>query len=154
MNVLFGIIGKIWGKLSQSSLFWYLVIGAVLWQVYKKVFVPAGTNFLDTPLPNSGSGIPKGWNPNSLVEEFHNYYDSIWNPSGEIYNAEFKANQLTDDQFVTLVKTYNARYALADGNKTLWNRSYSGWFVRYVSTDINQHKPFLARMVRLKLNYK
>ena len=153
MNVFFDVVGNIWGKLSTSRLFWYGVIGGVLYLVYRKIN-PLGTNFLDTPLPNSGSGIPKGWSADSLVEEFHNYYDAIWNPSGEIYNAEFKANQLTDDQFVTLAKTYNARYAQADGNITLWNRSYNGWFVRYVSTDINQHKPFLARMVKLKLNYK
>lgn len=153
MNVFFEVVGKIWARLSQSTLFWYAVIGFALYLVYRKIN-PVGTNFLDTPLPNSGSGIPQGWKPDSLVEEFHNYYSSLWSASGDIYSAEFKANNLTDDQFVALVKTYNARYAQSDGNKTLWNRSFNGWFVRYVSFDTNQHKPFLARMVKLKQNYQ
>ena len=99
LSLAWGTFLKVVNKLTSSSVFWYVVFGAAAFYAYKRLTTPKEETFLELPLPNSGSGLPKDWNPNPLVEEFHAYFDSWFGNSDDLRDAYIKALSLTNDQF-------------------------------------------------------
>ncbi len=137
--------------LTASRFFWYVVFAFIAYFGYQRLTKPKEETFLELPLPDSGSGIPKGWNPNPLVEEFHAYFDSWFGNSDDLRDSYTKALSLTDDQFHVLVQTYNAKYGKKD-SATLWTRVTS-WKKILFSWSGDQQQRMENRMITLKLNY-
>ncbi|NBA78945.1 hypothetical protein GOQ04_25585 [Emticicia sp. ODNR4P] len=151
LSLAWGTFLKVVNKLTSSSVFWYAVFGAAAFYAYKRLTTPKEETFLELPLPNSGSGLPKDWNPNPLVEEFHAYFDSWFGNSDDLRDAYIKALSLTNDQFHLLVQTYNAKYGKKDA-ATLWSRVTS-WKKILFSWNGDQQARMEQRMIALKLNY-
>lgn len=146
------VLSTIWGRLSNSNLFWYVVFGGFAYWGFKRLTTAPETTFLDTPIPNAGTEIPSSWKPDLLAQDFNNYFTGWFPNSDTLYNLYLRANELNDSQFIYFVKFYNAKYAKAD-NKTMWKRANSIWGTILFSTYADQYKPFLEKMNRLKLNY-
>lgn len=154
MKVAWEVLMNVVKKITSSSVFWYVFFAGVAYYAYKRLTKPKNETFLDTPLPNSGSGIPQGWKADDLALKFHDYFDSYFNwlnadTIGKLYVA---ANELTNDQFVTLVKTYNAKYAKLDGDTTLWKR-VTGWKTFDFGLWSTERDTFRNRMISLKQDY-
>lgn len=82
----------------------------------------------DTPLPDSGSGIPAGWSPNGLVGRLHSAMDGLnvswlWGNS-ERDDAFNTLASLTKDQVVAVYNQFNKLYGKAEDGQyteTLYN---------------------------------
>lgn len=152
MKIAWEVLMSALKKLTQSKVFWgifFVIVGYFTW---KRLSKPANETFLDTPLPNSGSGIPQGWKPDDLASQFHDYFVAWIANSSTLELLYIKANDLTDDQFVSLCKTYNAKYAKLDGDITLWTR-VKGWKAIWFGTGIDDQNKFIQRMIALKQDY-
>jgi len=154
MNVAWETFKEIFKKITSNQIFWYAVFAGLAYWGYKRLTKPKEETYLELPLPNSGSGIPKGWDPNPLVEDFHNYFgngfwDSVFSNEMDLKNAYIAALALTNDQFQTVVQTYNAKYGKSGG--TLYKRvsSYSGSLWVFGDQDTKMKN----RLIALKLNY-
>lgn len=152
MKVAWNVLVNAVKKLTSSSIFWYVFFAFAAYYAYKRLTKPPETTFLDTPLPNSGSGIPVGWNADSLASQFHDFFDSFFVNTSDLQILYTQSNSLTNDQFVTLCKVYNAKYAKLDGNKTLWYRVKS-WKSILFGTGVDEQNKFIQRMVSLKQDY-
>ena len=66
-------------------------------------------------LPNSGSGIPKGWNPDSLVGKLFAALDGVdWFSSNDDKTESYGALvSLTDDQIVAVYNRFNQLHGKA-----------------------------------------
>ncbi len=151
LNLAWETFLKVVNKLTSSSVFWYAVFGIAAFYAYKRLTTPKEETFLQLPLPDAGSGIPQGWNPNTLVEDFHSYFNSWFGNSDDLRDAYIKALALTNDQFHVLVQTYNAKYGKKD-NATLWTRVTS-WKKILLSWNGDQQYRMEQRMIAQKLNY-
>lgn len=146
-----GVAGTVIKKITSSAVFWYGLFGLVLYIVYKKVLAPKTPEetFLDTPLPTNGKGIPTGWSPDVLAGQFNDYYTAWFGSPFAYHDYQVEANGLSNDQFVYLVKYYNAKYSAKDG-KTFYKRANNGWnSIGFGDTE----KIFLNRFLTFKLNY-
>lgn len=155
-------IGKGLTFLTNNKFFWYVVLGLIAFFGYKRLTTPAEETFLDKEIPNNGTDIPKGWNPDSLVERFHNYFISWFDVIINTSDLEISyrlANALSDGQFFIMVQTYNAKYAKIDGigiftdtSETLWKRINSSKKILFGTGTTEQLKMY-ERMIKLRINY-
>lgn len=147
-------VGKGLQFLTASKWFWYAIIALIAWIGYKRLTKPKEETFLEMELPNSGTGLPKGWNANPLVEELHSFYGDSWfsaflGDPWELKDTYIRMLTLTNDQFQLVVQTYNAKYAKKGG--TLWSRVTSATGSLFIIGS--QDKQVQQRMIALKLNY-
>ncbi|MDR6564952.1 MULTISPECIES: hypothetical protein [unclassified Arcicella] len=152
MKVAWNVLVNVIKKLTSSNIFWYVFFAIAAYYGYKRLTRPPETTFINTPLPNSGSGIPQGWTPDDLASQFHDHFASFWVNASTLQILYTQSNSLTDDQFVTLCNFYNAKYAKLDGNKTLWTRVKS-WKSIWFGTGVDEQNKFIKRMVTLKQDY-
>ncbi|MEA5402629.1 hypothetical protein VB776_06870 [Arcicella sp. DC2W] len=151
MKKAFEVIWRGIKKIVAFPVFWYVVIAFLAYIAWKRLTKPPEELFLEQPLPTSGSGIPVGWKPDPLALKFHNYFVSWISDTTELHMLYNEANSLTDDQFVALVNTYNAKYGKVDG-KTLYTRVKSWWSIWFGSGTDQQDK-FIQKMILYKLDY-
>lgn len=145
-------VGKGLSFLTNNKYFWYFILGVMTYFGYKRLTKPAEETFLDSPIPNAGKDIPTGWKPDTIVTKFHDYYLAWFGDSDVLHQCYILSNALSDGQFVVMVKTYNAKYAKADGNKTLWTRS-KGWNRIIFGWGTTDQDKFYLRMQTLKQDY-
>lgn len=100
-------------------------------------------------LPNSGSGIPKGWYPNDLAQRLYDRMEGL-NFGAKDNSALFREfYQLpTDDMFVSVIIRYNDAYRKSNHfglRKDIEDETYVNWgSVPFV--DPNWKKKVLERM--------
>lgn len=152
MKVAWNVLKNVLKRITSSSIFWYVFFGFAAYWAYKRFTKPPNETFIDTPLPNNGSGIPLGWKPDELANSFHDYFIAWIANSSTLQLLYIQANTLTNDQFVEVVKTYNAKYAKLDGDITLWTR-VKGWKAIWFGTGTNDQNTFIQRMISLKQDY-
>ena len=105
-------------------------------------------------LPNSGTGVPQGWNPSDLAKELHDKLAGYnWRLSDN--SALFRKfyDLATDDMFVAVVIRYNDAYKKSDKyglRKDIENETYVNWGAVPFS-DPNWKEKVLERME--KFNY-
>lgn len=108
---------------ANRPLQWFLIAVAVLALVYwygKSAITD--TMKYDTPLPNSGSGIPQGWDPNVQADALFDVLDGLFTTSTDKEFEIVKCKQLTNDQLVAVYRTFNRKYCpqKSDGTMTQW----------------------------------
>jgi len=59
-------------------------------------------------LPNSGSGIPKGWSPSSSARKIHSSMSGIGTDTSLLFNT---LDPLTDDQLAAVFNEFNRLYS-------------------------------------------
>jgi hypothetical protein len=159
MKVAINVLSGIWQRLSNSSLFWYVIFGGVAYYGFTRLTKPKDEAFLDKEIPNGGKDIPTTWKPDSYVQRLHDFYDSVFPDSDYQAITLGQLASLTDGQFFYVVQTYNATWAKKDGagwfsssNLTLWKRANS-WKRILLGQGVDLQNKFIDRMIRLKLNY-
>ncbi len=70
-------------------------------------------------LPNSGSGIPKGWTPTTVVEQLHDAIQGLDSTESK-QRAFMVAYQLTPDQLAAVYNAFNASYQEGDPDRNLY----------------------------------
>jgi hypothetical protein len=83
----------------------------------------------DHELPNSGSGIPQNWNPETRAAALNDVMDGLFTPTADKEAEWFTCLQLTNDQLVAVYSAFNRMYC-ADDDETLttWIKSETGAF--------------------------
>lgn len=151
MKKAFSVVWARIKKITAFPIFWYAVIALLAYLAWKRLTKPKEELFLETALPNNGTGIPVGWKPDPLALKFHDYFVSWIADTTTLHMLYSEANGLTNDQFVAIVQTYNAKYAKVDG-KTLYTR-VKGWFSIWFGSGSGEQDKFIERMIQLKLDY-
>lgn len=150
MKVAWETFKKILGKITSSQYFWYGVFIGLAYYAYTRLTKPKEDYFLEKAIPNNGTDIPSNWSPDSLAEQFNDYFTS-WFTAAETYITLLtKSQALTDGQFFMLVQTYNAKFGKVD-KKSFYTRVKNSILLVFVGE--NPKQPVLDRMIRLKLNY-
>jgi hypothetical protein len=132
--------------LANKPLQWAIIAAAVLALVYwyGKTSI-SDTLKYNTPLPNSGSGIPQGWDPNTRAEALYDAMDGILTATATKEGEWQICYQLTEDQLVAVYRTFNKKYcpSPSDGTLTTWIKAETGaWFGSYKD-------PLVKRLISL-----
>lgn len=131
-----------------------IVLGLLLFYVFarragkKKGEAQAMENLKQEPLPNNGSGIPKGWDPQNLANQLYeamNSFTTTGTAKGQLFR---RCLDLTDDQTTALYNRFNA----------LFGPKGKGSLTKWVDDEFNRNglfdsygNEFLARLRKLNL---
>ncbi|GAA4352989.1 hypothetical protein GCM10023185_13160 [Hymenobacter saemangeumensis] len=101
----------------------------------------------DPELPNSGSGIPQGWDPMPRVRRLHEVMAGVFTPSLS-KEAEWRMNlALTNDQLTAVYGAFNRAYCTSN------DETLTTWIDDEFGAPFNSAKPALLNRLRsLNLN--
>lgn len=120
-------IKEVGGKILSSKLFWYLAAALGVYFIVKNIL--AKDKFVLHDLPDSGSGLPKGWGTqqaNLLAAEGNDVIDGLLTlgSSKEIWASKLVA--LTNDQLTLVYDAYNIKYGKTN-DETLTEAMNNEW---------------------------
>lgn len=78
-------------------------------------------------LPNSGSGIPKGWDPDPIVQDLYDAIKGASDDGQKKQTAFAAAYALTPDQLTAVYNEFNRQYQKGDKDRNLYNWINDEW---------------------------
>ena len=83
-------------------------------------------------LPNSGSGIPQGWNVDAYVQEFYDSFSGVFGSQEKKLTILSKMEGMTDDQLTAMYNRFNQVHG--DGD-TLYDWINEEWTLAFTNHD-------------------
>lgn len=104
-------------SIITSKIFLWLAVLGGAYLIFKGVFKK--DKFEDIELPNSGSGLPKGWGTQQaklIAADMWDVIDGFFDFDTAKEAVASKCMILTDDQLTVVYNAYNDSFGRADGN--------------------------------------
>jgi hypothetical protein len=132
---------------------WYIIGGLAALGLFLFIYLAGKSSGKkkipkDQILPNSGSGVPKGWDPSALADEGNNVLHWYKAP-GDKEDYFLKLLNLTDDQLTAVWNQFNhLYYTPSDGTLTEWINDSTGALLNSRKGEV------MDNLKRLHLNEK
>lgn len=137
-------------SIITSKIFLWVAVLTGAYLIFKGVFKK--DKFENISLPDSGSGLPKGWGTQQaklIASEGWDVIDGFFDPDTAKETWAVKCMVLSDDQLTLVYNAYNDSYGRADGN-TLTEAMLKEWITPGYGGETDWKK-LITRLKGLKL---
>jgi hypothetical protein len=137
------------GSIASSKIFIWVMVGLGGYLLLKGIFKK--DKFIEQTLPNSGSGIPKGWDTQSarlLATEANDVIDGLLTFSSTKELWAGKMSSLSNDQVTVVYNVYNQIYGKPK-DETLTEAMKNEWWSPSIGKT--NWEALIARLRSLKL---